>query len=219
MKKLTIVIFLFLYTVNIFGQKTDKTLSPKQQLENAIAKSKKEKNIRRVIEITIQNKDILSTFAYSAPDKFYLLEKVSGKVVKEAVEIAKQRYQKKDEQWIKTRLDYVPLRDQWEDFFPVKLCSKKKDAIEVKNSKVDFPGEEKMNENAYLKYEFAVTYVDLDYTDQGTAWINKNSRLLERVETKTVGLFGPVKSFWNYYYNEEINIEAPKDFIERDWVN
>ncbi len=80
-------------------------------------------------------------------------------------------------------------------------------------------GEAVSNEKKYLKYNYAISYKDFDTVESGIAWINQENELLEKLETENCGLFGATKAVWNYYYDKEIQIEQPKDYIEKDWIN
>lgn len=229
MKIFGLLFLTFACATFVFAQKTkvvSKTKkaavvpSHQRELENAVAKSMRARSLRITTDFIIQGKKVFSRFEYSSPDRFSLFETVDGKVNKEAVEIARQRYQKKDARWIKTRKDYYPLRDQYDSNFPIKLRSKPSDYVKVKSAKVLLSGEEIIDGKKYLKYSYTASYVDFaGFDSAGFAWINVDSGLLERLETRERSLFGPVSAVWNYFYDQEIKIEKPNDFIERDWVD
>ncbi|HQU85389.1 MAG TPA: hypothetical protein PKY59_19770 [Pyrinomonadaceae bacterium] len=230
MKKVLCFLAIGFCAAGVFAQKTKSTskssvktvsavLTPKKQLEDAVIKSKRSEKVRVIAELSLGANEVISIFDYVSPDKFYLLEKVSGKTVKEAIEISKQRYQKKNEQWIKTRLDYFPLRDQFGDVFRIKFVSKRDDAIKVKKVTVASLGEATLNDKKYQKYRYSILYDDSTFNESGTAWVNQSNGLLERCEVESVGLFGQSKSVWNYIYDKEIKIESPKVFVEKDWVD
>jgi len=229
MKKILAGFFISFCIVNVFGQKTKtesktniqvtkSSLTAKKQLENAVLKSTKATKVRVTFETNIQNKEITSTFEHLAPNRFYLLEKISGKVNKEIIEIGNQQFRKKDEKWTKIKMDFysVTLKEQFDIFFPIKLSSKKGDYATVKRAEVNLIGEEVFNESKCRKYRYSVSYKELDSIDSGVAWINESSGLLERLETEGGGLFGQLKTVWNYFYDKEIKIEMPKDFIEEN---
>jgi hypothetical protein len=228
MKKLFVIIYICFGLSGVFGQTANKTskakkvgqtaINPKNQLKNAVAKSKNSKKVRIEIESKIQNKEIASKFERVAPDRFSFVDKVAGKITKEAIEISKQRYQKKGEQWIKTRKDYAPLRDQYDMFFP-NLTSKPDDIIKITKLEVTLSDKETVDGKNYQKYAYSIFYDEMDNVDSGVAWINDESGLLERLETQTVGLFGAANAVWIYNYDDLIIIDAPKDFIEKDWIN
>jgi hypothetical protein len=230
MRKILSLFLICFCTVGVLAQKkktvsktsekaTESILTPKKELEAAIAKSKQSEKIRVVAEVSLGSNEVVSIFEFSSPDRFHLFEKVSGKVVKEAIEIEKQRYQKKGEQWIKTRLDYVPLRNQFADIFRIKFISNRDDAIKIKNVKVILLGEETLNEKKYRKYGYTIIYNYSEFNESGIVWVSENAGLLERIETESAGLFGRTKSIWTYIYDKEIKIEPPSDFIEKDWVD
>lgn len=230
MSKFLCLLAIIFCAVGVFAQKTKSTskataktansvLTPKKQLENAVIKSKRSEKVRVITEVSLGSNEVVSTFEYAAPDKFYLFEKVSGKTVKEVIEISKQRYQKKNDQWIKTRLDYYPLRDQFGDVFRIKFVSKRDDAIKIKKVTVDSLGEETLNNKKYQKYNYSIFYDDSTFNELGMAWVSDTNGLIERCEVESVGLFGKSKSVWNYIYDKEIKIESPKDFVEKDWVD
>ncbi len=230
MRKVLALFLIGFCTVGVFAQKTglasksnkkatDLVLTPKRELENAISKSMKAEKFRIKVQGNVLNNEIFSTFEYLSPDRYRFVDTISGKSVKEAIEIAKQRYQKKNDEWVKTRLHYAPLRNQLIAVFPVKLNSKPGDAILVKNVKVNLLGEEYIDEKKYRKFGYSVSYSGWDVVDNGVAWVNKSSGLLERLETKTDGLLGQTTGVFNYFYDKEIIIDPPKDFIERDWID
>ena len=229
MKKLLLIILIGIYTINVFGQKTNKivpetkkagtTANPKKQLIGSIERSKKVKKVSITLESKVQNKEISSLFEYVAPNRFHFIDRLFGKVIKEAIEIAGQRYQKKDEQWIKTRKDYLPIRDQYDVNFP-QIVSKPDDVVKINKLEVTLLDKDLIKEKSCQKYRYTITYDDFDnINDSGIAWINDETGLLEKVETETIGFFGPAKSVWNYNYDTDIVIEAPKNFIERDWID
>lgn len=202
------------------GKKSQpKPSQPYDELYVSLLISKKAPRVRAVAEVTLGQNQIVSTFEYLAPDRFRLYETNNGREDKEAVEIARQRYQKKDAQWIKTRLDYLPLRDQFGNVFQLVFSSSRTDVIRVRNVTVDFVGVETKGKIEYRKLSFSTSYNEPGLDNSGIAWINAKSGLIERIEITGGGLFGRASSVWNYYYDSAIKIEPPTDFIEKDWVD
>ena len=233
-KKILVTFFIGLFVNNILGQKviqksvgtnnkTQRPLSansnPKEQLKNAVLKSQKSQSISVKVELIVQNKQFVTAFEYLAPNRYSLFETTSGIAVKEAVEISRQRFQKKDNQWVKTRKDYFLLREQLDLYFPIKFTSLKSDIIKIKEVKVTYLGEDFSGEKKYSKYQYTISYKGFDNIDSGVAWVNQTTKFLEKLETENFGLFGATKALFNYHYDKEIKIEEPKNFIVKDWIN
>ena len=84
---------------------------------------------------------------------------------------------------------------------------------------VNLLSEEYINEKKYRKFGYSISYSGWDVVDYGVAWVNQSSGLLGRLETKTNGLLGQTTGVFNYFYDQEIVIDPPKDSIERDWID
>ncbi len=189
-------------------------MTPRKELENAVSKSLKAPKLRVIFETNIQNKEVFSRNDYLSPNRFYLFEKIDGKVTKEIIEVGKEQFRRTDEKWVKMRLDQyiITLKEQFDLLIPVKFSSKKSDYVQIKRADVNFLGDESLDDKKCRKYEFSVSYIDLDTVSSGIVWVNERG-LVERVEVLGGGLFCAVGTVLKYFYDEEIKIEAPKDFI------
>lgn len=225
-------LFILLCAVPIFGQSTKSTstkttqtapvikLTPKDKLKKAVQASQKQKRVSIEAETTVQNKTFLSIAEYIAPDRYTSKDFRDGLLFKEAIEIASQRYQKKDDLWIKVRKDPYPLREQFFDvFFPIKLYSSKGDFIKIKNVSVVELEEITLEEKKYSRYKYTISYREFDWLDSGIAFVNQLNGMIERLETDNCGLFGSTRATWKYDYEKPVSIAAPKDYIVRDWIN
>src|SRR5688572_27473263 len=118
---------LTLYSQNKVGEKiavkNDKAApkygqNPKLEFITAVSKSKRAKHYRITSNSNFSSNEISSVFEYSSPDKYYLLVNLPRKRI-ETIEIKGQRYEKKDDLWIKTKLNPLPLRETFGDLlFP-----------------------------------------------------------------------------------------------------
>ena len=224
-RRSTACVLLFLCAVAGFGQQTGKrraggakpaaAVTPKSELQGAIAKTLKAKSLRVVAAVTVQNKEIYSVFEYAAPDRLRLVERAGGEIKKEIVEIANQMFRKEGGKWIKMRMDgyLITLKKQLDTQIPIKLSSKKGDFIVVKNAEVVSDGETVINEKPHRKYDYRIAYHDFDQIDTGTIWVDASSGRVRRLASAGVGVFGPFSSVWDYYYDEEIKIATPSDFV------
>jgi hypothetical protein len=194
-------------------------LTATRELATAVSRSLRQPRFIVTIDVEIQNKQVKSIFEYRAPNMYHMLETHSDGLVKEAIEIAGRRYQKKDQQWIKVRKDPYPLREQVENHFPIKFTSKKDDLIKIKKAGAAFVGEEIIDGKTYRKYEYSIAFRGLDTLDTGIAWVNTSNGLLEKLFNNNRGIFGPVESRWSYDYRAEVIIVPPEKFIERDWID
>lgn len=234
MFRIVLVSLLFIFSINVFSQSSspkktnqdkvniskEKSLTnPKTFLENAIIKSKQARKVRVSVDSSIKGNQISSTFEFLSPNKYKVVDIVSGKVTKIIVEIAKQRYQLFNEKWIKTRKDYFPLRDQVDSFFPIKFRTNPDDIYEIKSSFVEQLEDEKIENRETKKFSYTIKYDGLEIVDSGIAWVDKKDGLLVQLETNSNGILGQVNGKWKYLYDVEITIEAPKDFVVQDWVN
>lgn len=191
----------------------------KSYLKDAVAKSKQQKMVSIVVLTKVQGREIISRFEYAEPDRYYMHETDNARVNKEAIEIAGQRYQKKDNQWVKVRKDPFPLREQFDSYFPIKLASTRSDLIKLKNSSVALVKNSDAERLESKMFRYTVTYIDFAPADSGLVWVNSTTGLLESLETTGHGLFGPAVLTWKYDYSKKVVIEAPKVHIERDWID
>ncbi len=234
MFRLVLASLIIIFSINTFCQSispnkvskdrkaiTEKKLvkNPKTFLENAVLRSKKVEKVKVYVETSLGNSDISSTFEFLAPNKYKFVDVVSGKTTKIAIEIARQRFQLHNEKWIKTKEDYFPLRDQFDLFFPIKFRAENDDIFIITNVKVEHLEDEKIGNRDTLKFRYEIKYDDPKVIDAGIVWIDEKDELLTQIETESAGFLGRVNAKWKYFYDVEIIIKAPKDFIEQDWIN
>ncbi len=234
MFRTVLVCCIFICSINIYSQSSSSNKinqdgtgitkrklvkNPKTFLENAVLRSKKVKKVKVYVETSLGNSDISSTFEFLAPNKYKFVDVVSGKISKIAIEIARQRFQLHNEKWIKTKEDYFPIRDQFDSFFPIKFRAESDDIFIVKNVKVEHLEDEKIGNRNTLKFRYEIKYDDPKIIDAGIVWIDEKDELLTQIETESAGFLGRINAKWQYFYDVEIIIEAPKDFIEQDWIN
>lgn len=224
-------LLIVLCAIQLFGQSSEsqstKTarrtpvtkLTPKDKLKKAVQASQKQRRLSVEVETTIQNKTFLSVTEYVAPDRYSSKESRDGIPFKEALEISGQRYQKKNDQWIKVRKDPFPLREQFELLFPIKLYSLKGDVIKIKSVSVVELDETVSDGKRYSRYKYSISYRELDWLDSGIAFVNQSNGLMERLENESFGIFGSTTGIWKYDYEKIVTISAPKDYIVRDWID
>lgn len=200
------------------SQKQSANLANIKVLTAAVALSRSQPDYTITIDTSVQKKSVFGTFRRSG-NRYAMLETRSDGFEKEAIEIAGQRYQRKDKEWVKVRKDPFPLREQVDSYFPLKFISRKSDPIKVKNPVVVHEGEEMVDGLMCEKYRYSVKVDLLDIVDSGAAWVEKSTGLLKQLEIDSVGIFGPVTSIWKYEYGKANKIEPPQTFVERDWIN
>lgn len=140
-------------------------VTPQEKLKKTILASKKQRRISVTVESTIQNKSFLAIAEYLAPNRYSSKEYRDGILFKESVEIAGQRYHKKDDQWIRVRNDLIPLREQFFDLLFPQLYSKKGDAIKIKSVTVKELDEITFEGRRYFRYGYSISYFDFDWHD------------------------------------------------------
>lgn len=189
----------------------------KSRLAESIALSKRQERVTIRVDVKIQGRDITAHYCFAAPDRYHTSDTENGKILKEAIEISGQRYQRKGDEWVKVRKDPYPIREQIDTWFPIKLNAARDDVFKLRSATVAALPDNDMADSQ--KYSYVVSYHDFDPKDSGVAWVNSKTNLLQKIQTAGHGLFGLASSVWIYDYQVPVSIEAPKSYVERDWID